>query len=53
MSERRYALDDFNTIPGTDPLSNGKTERDSWLPLNLATLPAQPPVKPTLGNGLV
>jgi hypothetical protein len=52
MSEPRYALDDFNTIPGQDPL-NGKAERDSWLPVNLALLPAQPPVKPTLGHGLV
>lgn len=54
MSEPRYALDDFNSIPGEDLASpNGKAERDSWLPVNLADLPAEPPVRPTLGFGLV
>lgn len=54
MSEPFYSLDDFNPIPGQDLAApNGKAERDSWLPLNLADLPAEPPVQPTLGFGLV
>jgi hypothetical protein len=54
MSEPRYSLHDFNTIPGYDPTQNGRAERDSWLPLNLADLPDKPPIQPTLGvlNGI-
>jgi hypothetical protein len=50
LSEPRYSLHDFNTIPGYDPTQNGRTERDSWLPLNLADLPDDPPAPPTLGG---
>jgi hypothetical protein len=48
MSEPRYGLHDFNTIPADDPSTNGHV-RDSWLPLNLADLPSKPPTLPTLG----
>jgi hypothetical protein len=51
MSEPRFSIHDFNTIPGHDPASNGTNpDRDSWLPLNLNDLPEQPPVHPTLGQ---
>jgi hypothetical protein len=51
MSEPRYGLHDFNTIPGVDYGSNGTNPaRDSWLPLNLADLPDEPPAPPTLGG---
>jgi hypothetical protein len=55
MSTPRYTVDHFNDIPGIDPTQNGAgPERDSWLPLNLADLPNQPPIQPTLGtiNGI-
>ena len=51
MSEPRYGLEDFHTIPGHTIDQNGRaTERDSWLPLILTALPAKPPIKPTLGQ---
>jgi hypothetical protein len=55
MSEPRYGLHHFNTIPADDITSNGTDpNRDSWLPLNLADLPQKPPIQPTLGtiNGI-
>jgi hypothetical protein len=51
MSTPRYTVDDFNDIPGLEPGRNGAApDRDSWLPLNLADLPDQPPIQPTLGQ---
>jgi hypothetical protein len=55
MSEPRYGLHHFNTIPADDLTNNGTDpNRDSWLPLNLADLPHKPPIQPTLGtlNGI-
>lgn len=53
MSEIRVGLEDFNLIP-SEHRENGNGDRDSWLPLNLATLPDKPPILPTLGalNGI-
>jgi hypothetical protein len=51
MSTPRYTVDDFNDIPGLEPGRNGAgPDRDSWLPLNLADLPDDPPTPPTLGG---
>jgi hypothetical protein len=49
MSEPRYGIHDFNTIPGYTTNGTG-LDRDSWLPLNLADLPQKPPILPTLGQ---
>jgi hypothetical protein len=48
VTEHRYTLQDLNEVPAT--AIEDRTERDSWLPLNLAYLPDEPPVKPTLGG---
>jgi hypothetical protein len=50
MSTPRYTVDQFNDIPGIDPTQNGRPDRDSWLPLNLADLDDTPPQPPTLGG---
>lgn len=48
MSEPRYTLDELNAVPAKT--IDDQADRDSWLPLNLAYLPDEPPVKPTLGG---
>lgn len=51
MSSPRYSVDDFNDISGYTTADNDTpTDRDSWLPLNLADLPERPPTRPTLGK---
>jgi hypothetical protein len=54
MSEPRYNLSDFNTIPAHDPTSNGTNpERDSWHPIYLSGITDDATIPPSLGHNLI
>jgi hypothetical protein len=54
MSEPRYSVHDFNTVPGLTPNGNGTQPfSDSWQPYYLSGIEDAPTVPPSLGFNLI